>query len=415
MFIVSQRGHMLSIIEPGRISACKLGSKDCKIYNDAVGEMFDRFKKYETECHDLVKSGKLSMHFPDHRSNSVKIQNVFDAPPRVIVSLTTIPSRFKNGKAIAQTIKSVLFDQILRADIIWIAVPRVSRRFGNAYPPTPQILKTLEEESNGRFAVLPCEDFGPATKLIPALQNARPNDIVITIDDDSLYQPWVVGNLVKASVSKNPNSIMTHIGYKLKPGLPKHPNFQYFSHQWRAKIFKHVDFIAGLGGVLYKRKFFYSDELTMIFQTTSNITGNYEGEKRRNDLNFTSFLEVALETEDFKEGRYVDDDYISGIASVMGVSRILVPATDDCGFGVVWTQVTANNALSSGSNKQKNINRQFHVISNFKKLKLLPTVCTGKKINHTITTKKLGGNNVFNSMMKSWNDKHECIGYKEPL
>ena len=84
MFIVSQHGQMLSLIEPGRISACKLGSKDCKIYNDAVGEMFDRFQKYETECHDLVKSGKLSMHFPDHRSNSVKIQNVLDAPPRVI-------------------------------------------------------------------------------------------------------------------------------------------------------------------------------------------------------------------------------------------------------------------------------------------------------------------------------------------
>ena len=73
----------------------------------------------------------------------------------------------------------------------------------------------MERESNGRYSVLTCEDFGPATKLIPALQHARSNDIVITADDDSLYQPWVIGNLVRTSVEKAPNSIVSHIGYKL--------------------------------------------------------------------------------------------------------------------------------------------------------------------------------------------------------
>ena len=186
---------------------------------------------------------------------------------------------------------------------------------------------------------------------------------------------------------------------------------------------------------------------------------NAEGEQRRKKLKFTSFLEAALETDQFIEGRYVDDDYISGIASVMGVSRIITPACDNCGYGVIWSQVTEANALSSGHNKDKNIERQFHVISNFQKLNLLPTACkrgsktkTRKTIHNRkkpkvkekpllITPLAINGTNnsttnrnrtslslnanvipskekgifdiKFLSLMREWYDNHDCIGYDD--
>ncbi len=389
MYPVPQTNRMLALIELGHSTACKFNSNACKIFLKAIGDMFHRLEALEKQCVDIVKSGKISTHFPDHRSfnNLGTVENENEAPSRIIVSMTTIPSRFENADAITKAIKSVLFDQVMNADIVWISVPKISRRFGNAYPPVPPKLKKLERESNGRFSVLTCEDFGPATKLIPALQHARPNDIVITADDDSLYQPWVIGNLVRTSVEKAPNSIVSHIGYKLKGGKPRHPNFQYYSLQWHAKKLREVDFIAGLGAVLYKRRFFFNAELSKIFQTSEILIDNAEGEQRRKNLKFTSFLEAALETDQFIEGRYVDDDYISGIASVMGVSRIITPACDDCGYGVIWSQVTEANALSSGHNKDKNIDRQFHVISNFQKLNLLPTAC--KRGSKTKTRKTI--------------------------
>ena len=78
-----------------------------------------------------------------------------------------------------------------------------------------------------------------------------------------------------------------------------------------------------------------------------------------------------MEVDDFKNGRFVDDDYISGIASTMKVPCFVVPATVDVGFGIVWHQVTEVMTEL----KNKNIERQFRLISNFKKFGLLPLSC----------------------------------------
>ena len=53
----------------------------------------------------------------------------------------------------------------MQADYVSIAVPRLAAD-SKPYPAAPSILKQIELESHGRFAILPCEDFGPATKLI---------------------------------------------------------------------------------------------------------------------------------------------------------------------------------------------------------------------------------------------------------
>ena len=402
MMVVPVEGRMLSLFEIGRVSSCKLGSNDCNLYVKALGSMFKRFDGYARDCEEIVKNGKISTQYPDHR----KLPSD-EHPPRVIVSLTTIPSRFQNAEGIVYTIRSVVFGQIMQPDCVWIAVPKISRRFKKPYPATSNLLKKIEHESHGRFAILPCEDFGPATKLIPALKSARPNDIVITIDDDSIYMPWAIGNLVKHSVRANSNAILAHLGYDLKPnGVPRHPNFKYIPYQYEAKTLTQAQFIAGLAGVLYKRKYFFNSELTDIFLNSSSSIRNISGEQQWGYVKFNSFLEAAMEVDDFKNGRFVDDDYISGIASTMKVPCFVVPATVDVGFGIVWHQVTEANALSSGTNKHKNIERQFRLISNFKKFGLLPLSCgstahLGNGVNRS--------RNGLVNLMQEWHKNHACV------
>ena len=100
---------MLSLFEIGRASSCKLGSNACNLYVKALGAMLKRFDGYARDCEEMVKNGKISSQYPDHK----EVPND-EYPPRVIVSLTTIPSRFENAEGIAYTIRSVVFGPLCR-------------------------------------------------------------------------------------------------------------------------------------------------------------------------------------------------------------------------------------------------------------------------------------------------------------
>lgn len=361
MYIRSQATKNIAFVEPGRVTACKVGT--CKNFVAAVGDLLKRLDGYYEECIDLEYSGKLAPF-----GESIPLNSNLTDPAKVIVTLTTVPSRLEAGDSLAEVVKSILFGQIMQADVVWLAVPRISRRFQIPYPNMSKPLTDLQLESSGRFSALQCEDYGPATKLIPAISRARPNDIVITVDDDSLYMPWVVGNLVKHSIRNKPDGIVAHIGYNSRPGKPRHPNFDY-SPKFISETGtpRKVDFIAGFGAVLYRRRFFFNESLKKLLKQEKRLFDSNESERRRRNIGMESFLVAGLEIPEFEGGRFVDDDYISCIAKLMGVQSWSVPSPLDVMAKIVWSQVTEGNALSSGSNKLKNVARQERVISSFTK------------------------------------------------
>ena len=75
----------------------------------------------------------------------------------------------------------------------------------------------------------------------------------------------------------------------------------------------------------------------------------------------------------YAEGRFVDDDYISGMLGGMRVERLVVPFTlDTVWYEQVPGSSSGANALSSGANKNANIDRQERLIQRFVKEKKLP-------------------------------------------
>ena len=103
---------------------------------------------------------------------------------RVIASLTSLPDRIAN---LEPTIRSLL-DQTRPPDEIVVAIPQFSIREKVEYA-VPDYLKKIP-----RVRLLRCEkDWGPATKLIPIIQEelaaGRGETLIMVVDDDRIYPP----------------------------------------------------------------------------------------------------------------------------------------------------------------------------------------------------------------------------------
>jgi hypothetical protein len=304
------------IMEMWRVSGIKPSAR-----TEALKELSHIVKRYDGY---LAQCQELSAHSFGHPHH-----------PRVVVSLTTIPSRL-NGQLLA-TIKSVLYG-VFRPDAIVLAVPLWSRRFDRPYGDVPP---ELEHGVADIFHVLRTdEDYGAGTKIIPALTEfvQGEHDVVISVDDDNLYFPWVIGNLLAYS-AKYPDRIIAHAGYNIKPNaVIRHPRgLDYIQDGQLTKGPVAVDCFGGFYGVLYKKGFFGDGSL----------------------------LRTGLFT-DYPEGSYVDDDYICGVAGLLGRRAIAVAKGPEVLIAEVPTQSSKENALSSGQNKQPNIERQHQILTRFR-------------------------------------------------
>lgn len=165
---------------------------------------------------------------------------------RIVGSLTTLPGR----KHLYATLKSLL-NQTLPLDKIYVNVPYKTLK-GKIY----------DEEYLEKLSYLPTvcinrctEDYGPITKLVPTLYQETDDDtMIITFDDDIHYLPKVVQRLVYYS-KRDPNSCYAFSGVC--------SGFFPFYFQWviNNQDLVLVDWIQGVHGVVYRRKFFDIQEL----------------------------------------------------------------------------------------------------------------------------------------------------------
>lgn len=198
---------------------------------------------------------------------------------RVVVSLTTIPSRLKYLESILKVIKN----QTIQPDITYLNLPYHSKKEDVDYTLPPQ---QLLDKYN--VQIIRCEDLGPITKLVPVLEREEdPDTIIITMDDDMEYTNDRIEQLLNTS-AKLPNCAISGDGWIVGSW------YNYLTYIINPSKDLAVDIIQGCSACLYKRKFF--------------------GDA-------SELLDYPLEV---KKYAFIHDDvWISGYLALRGVDRIV--------------------------------------------------------------------------------------------
>jgi hypothetical protein len=165
----------------------------------------------------------------------------------LIISLTSFPGRIN---FVHLTIKSLLRQTVIPSKIIlWLAEKEFPKKEKNL----PKNLILLSKK--GLLISFCSKNIKSYKKLIPTLQK-YPNKIIITTDDDIIYEKDMVEKLYK-SFLKHPKDIQAH----------RITKFIYKSGKFITKVggkdhYKGSSFLnklTGVGGVLYPPNWFYKD------------------------------------------------------------------------------------------------------------------------------------------------------------
>ena len=230
---------------------------------------------------------------------------------KVIVTLTTIPSRFK---FVRDTLVS-LIKQSIKPDEIVLSLPMESVREpckGDPYKITDQILN--EFKNHGVTIWRTKKDYGPATKLLGLLEREIPKNLskeeeslIITVDDDKIYHKDSVKQLLEGW-QRNQDCIVARKGVVMiqlkktsKLYLSRKRTFDMLN-RYHEIVLKgsdltkdtEISILLGTGGVLYRASYFDDD----IF------------DYKKKDKKFPS--EKIFHT---------DDIYLSGYVSVKGIVK----------------------------------------------------------------------------------------------
>ncbi len=168
---------------------------------------------------------------------------------RVVVSLTTIPSRLPQLRQILQSLRR----QTRKPDAIYLNLPfHFRHRTLGSLPQTPSFLDAFPE-----VTVLRCEDFGPATKLLPVLKReTSPETLLVTADDDTVYPPEWLHHLAEAA-NRLPDCALAYRGRQ----FVRHGNKVLY---WHSRVVAchtlrraiPVEILTGTWGCAYRRRFF---------------------------------------------------------------------------------------------------------------------------------------------------------------
>lgn len=178
----------------------------------------------------------------------------------IIVCMTTLPSRLE---LIDATLKSLLHQRRAPAKIR-LHVPQKSRREGVTYEVPERLTKLASLE------IVHCEeDWGPATKLVPALNDCEPQQRLLVVDDDKLYAPDLVESMERAS-DERPDIAIGNSGWSVPPDLQHRPVTMWSNLRGKpparlkstlVREPRRVDILQGYSGYLVRPAFFDLEEL----------------------------------------------------------------------------------------------------------------------------------------------------------
>lgn len=174
---------------------------------------------------------------------------------RLVVTMTTLPNRYDH---LHHTLKSI-HNQTIKADAIYVTIPKIAKRSNKPYPPLPKKIKSL------CTPVYIDVDYGPICKVVGALLSEKdPDTLILSVDDDICYPP----NMIEVFLQKHkikPNAVITGNGVLISCGvsfassnvtvksLVKYSGLLGFD-MYKGR--REVSILQGASGVLYKRSHF---------------------------------------------------------------------------------------------------------------------------------------------------------------
>ena len=197
--------------------------------------------------------------------------------PRIVVTMTSLPERMEHVDA---AINSILNQTIPVSEIVF-SIPVVSRRTQQSYKIPERIL------NHPVITILRTEkDYGPITKLLPALQREwkNPDTLILCIDDDIIYPSTFVSDVLIAR-EKLGDVALTGVGYTIPPKMRDVDRQKYKYKGADIKTPKQIDILMGAGGFMIQPKMFskeilktedipeeafYADDLWISFHLAQN-------------------------------------------------------------------------------------------------------------------------------------------------
>ena len=156
---------------------------------------------------------------------------------KVIISLTTIPSRLPKIKPCLQSL-------IKQGYPVHLWIPRYFKRGKEKLPSN---LPSFLNQINVNYHIV--EDFGSITKLLPALK--LDVDYIITADDDAIYGNEWASDLVSYA-KQYPNTAICYRGRSVKNGQKYNNTKLIYNVNQPTKI----NLITGVWGAIYSPTFF---------------------------------------------------------------------------------------------------------------------------------------------------------------
>ena len=158
----------------------------------------------------------------------------------IIISLTSFPQRMYE---IHFTIYSLLTQTVKPSKVIlWLG----KEQFPNLEKDIPE--KVLKLRENG-LTIGWTNNMYSYTKLVPALRE-YPNNVIVTADDDIYYEKDWLEKLVKVH-EKNPNDIICHRAHRIKLNKNGIAPYKKWSKKIKGTKASYLNFLTGVGGVLY--------------------------------------------------------------------------------------------------------------------------------------------------------------------
>lgn len=150
---------------------------------------------------------------------------------KVVISLTTIPSRIPHAIIVAnENVNQGCHE-------IWLNIPRKYNRF-------PEWKSRTIVSNNPKIIInRECEDLGPATKIFGPMSKLNDEDIIVYIDDDTHYDIRLVSTLLKHYATIDRESAWGLSGFRLE---------NYFKGEYPREHNVELDVLEGYGGVLVK-------------------------------------------------------------------------------------------------------------------------------------------------------------------
>ena len=240
-----------------------------KLCHDRTIILFDdtNIKYLDDLCSKYVSTGKLKDYYFDEYLNNQKYKHRFLQVNKLIIShplinkyfdktpiYISITSIFKNQDILLQTLQSII-KQTKKPDKIFLYLSEESYilddGFKNKKITNSNLLKFTND--NSIIDIKWVENTGSYRKLLPLLKEKWKEDcIIITIDDDTIYDTHLIENLV--------NDYYEHkcvVGYRgFTPSFDKLENFDYLKRE-KLQHLSLYNFLTGKAGILYKPEFFY--------------------------------------------------------------------------------------------------------------------------------------------------------------